>query len=66
MGKYSPGIATERHYFFSLNGILIAYWGRYPWLRAQKAARLAKQRARQREEARRVSAQGRMPRRPQR
>lgn len=27
MGKYSPGIATDRHYFFSLNGILIAYWG---------------------------------------
>ena len=27
MGKYSPGIATDRHYFFSLNGVLIAYWG---------------------------------------
>jgi outer membrane protein assembly factor BamB len=27
MGKYSPGIATDRHYFFTLNGILIAYWG---------------------------------------
>jgi outer membrane protein assembly factor BamB/O-antigen ligase len=29
MGKYSPGIATERHYFFSLNGILIAFRARY-------------------------------------
>lgn len=27
IGKYSPGIATDRHYFFSLNGLLIAYWG---------------------------------------
>jgi outer membrane protein assembly factor BamB len=27
MGKYSPGIATDRHYFFSLNGVLIAFWG---------------------------------------
>ena len=27
MGKYSPGIATDRHYFFSLNGRLIAYAG---------------------------------------
>ena len=28
MGRYSPGIATERTYFFSLNGRLIAYRGR--------------------------------------
>jgi outer membrane protein assembly factor BamB len=28
MGKYSPGIATDRHYYFSLNGILIAFRGR--------------------------------------
>jgi outer membrane protein assembly factor BamB len=28
MGKYSPGIVTERTYYFSLNGRLIAYRGR--------------------------------------
>jgi outer membrane protein assembly factor BamB len=28
MGRYSPGIATERTYFFSLNARLIAYRGR--------------------------------------
>jgi outer membrane protein assembly factor BamB len=28
MGRYSPGIATERTYFLSLNGRLIAYRGR--------------------------------------
>jgi eukaryotic-like serine/threonine-protein kinase len=28
MGKYSPGIATERTYYFSLNGRLIAVRGR--------------------------------------
>jgi outer membrane protein assembly factor BamB len=27
MGRYSPGIATERTYFFSLNGRLLAYRG---------------------------------------
>ncbi len=27
MGKYSPGIATDRHYYFSLNGILVAFRG---------------------------------------
>jgi outer membrane protein assembly factor BamB len=30
MGKYAPGIATDRHYFFSLNGILIAYRAESP------------------------------------
>ncbi len=25
MGKYSPGIATNDHYYFSLNGILVAF-----------------------------------------
>jgi outer membrane protein assembly factor BamB len=29
IGKYSPGIATDRHYYFTLNGILVAYRGRY-------------------------------------
>ena len=29
MGKFSPGIATNRHYYFSLNGRLIAYRGRF-------------------------------------
>ena len=28
MGKYSPGIATDRHYYFSLNGMLVAFRGR--------------------------------------
>jgi outer membrane protein assembly factor BamB len=28
MGRYSPGIATERTYYFSLNGRLIAVRGR--------------------------------------
>jgi outer membrane protein assembly factor BamB len=27
MGKYSPGIATDKHYYFSLNGILAAFRG---------------------------------------
>jgi outer membrane protein assembly factor BamB len=29
MGRYSPVIATETRYFFSLNGRLIAYRGRH-------------------------------------
>ncbi len=29
MGKYSPGIATDQHYYFTLNGILAAFRGRY-------------------------------------
>jgi outer membrane protein assembly factor BamB len=28
LGKYSPGIATHRHYYFSLNGMLIAFRAR--------------------------------------
>jgi glucose dehydrogenase len=28
LGKYTPGIATERTYFFSLNARLIAFRGR--------------------------------------
>ena len=28
LGKYSPGIATERAYYFSLNGMLVAFRGR--------------------------------------
>ena len=27
LGKYSPGIATDQHYYFSLNGILVAFRG---------------------------------------
>lgn len=30
MGKYAPGIATDRHYFFSLNGILVSFRGQQP------------------------------------
>ena len=28
LGKYSPGIATAHHYYFSLNGMLVAFRGR--------------------------------------
>ena len=28
IGKYSPGIATERAYYFTLNGILVAFRGK--------------------------------------
>ena len=28
LGKYSPGIATERAYYFSLNGLLVAFRGK--------------------------------------
>jgi eukaryotic-like serine/threonine-protein kinase len=28
IGKYSPGIVTDRHYFFTLNGIVMAWHGR--------------------------------------
>jgi len=27
IGKYSPGIATERAYYFTLNGILVSFSG---------------------------------------
>jgi hypothetical protein len=26
-GAYSPGIATDRYYYFSLNGLLVAFRG---------------------------------------
>jgi eukaryotic-like serine/threonine-protein kinase len=29
MGKYAPGIATDSHYYFSLNGILVAFRAKY-------------------------------------
>ena len=29
IGKYSPGIATERTYYFTLNGLVVAFRGRY-------------------------------------
>ena len=29
LGKYTPGIATEKTYYFSLNGRLLAFRGRY-------------------------------------
>jgi glucose dehydrogenase len=38
-GKYNPGIATNRRYFFSLNGLLVAYEGRAPAKRRRSAAR---------------------------
>jgi outer membrane protein assembly factor BamB len=30
VGKYSPGIATNKHYYLSLNGLLVAYDVRHP------------------------------------
>jgi len=27
LGKYVPGIATKRHYFLTLNGLLVAFRG---------------------------------------
>jgi len=35
MGKFSPGIAAGRHYYFSLNGRLVVYRGRSPSRRAE-------------------------------
>jgi outer membrane protein assembly factor BamB len=40
IGQYSPGIVTERHYFFTLNGIMMAWDGRRsPQVLAKKRAR---------------------------
>jgi outer membrane protein assembly factor BamB len=30
MGKYQPGIATDRHYYFTLNGRIVAYHAQTP------------------------------------
>jgi eukaryotic-like serine/threonine-protein kinase len=50
IGKYSPGIVTERHYFFTLNGIVMAWHGRRsPQILAlQRAAKRKKASAKQR------------------
>jgi outer membrane protein assembly factor BamB len=40
MGKYSPGIVTERHYFFTLNGIVMAWHAsRSPQILAIRSAK---------------------------
>jgi len=58
IGKYSPGIVTERHYFFTLNGIVMAWHGRLsPQI-------LALQRGKRRA-AKKKSAQGRVTTAPQ-
>jgi outer membrane protein assembly factor BamB len=46
IGKYSPGIVTERHYFFTLNGIVQAWHGRRApqILELQRRQALAKRR----------------------
>ena len=45
IGKYSPGIVTERHYFFTLNGIVQAWHGkRSPQILELKRRKLAKKR----------------------
>jgi len=39
LGKYSPGIVTDRHYFFTLNGIVMAWHARRsPQILAMKRA----------------------------
>ena len=53
IGKYSPGIVTERHYFFTLNGIVMAWHGR------RSPQILALERAKHRH-AKKKSAQGRV------
>ena len=55
IGKYSPGIVTERHYFFTLNGIVMAWHGR----RSPQILAL------QRRAAKKKSAQGRVTTAPQ-
>ena len=54
IGKYSPGIVTERHYFFTLNGIVMAWHGR------RSPQILALQRNKKRQAAQKKSAQGRV------
>ena len=46
IGKYSPGIVTDRHYFFTLNGIVQAWHGRRApqILELQRRQKLAKRR----------------------
>jgi outer membrane protein assembly factor BamB len=51
IGKYSPGIVTERHYFFTLNGIVQAWHGR----RAPQILELARKQKAQRSAKRRVT-----------
>jgi outer membrane protein assembly factor BamB len=53
IGKYSPGIVTERHYFFTLNGIVMA------WHARRSPQILALERATRRQAAKK-SAQGRV------
>jgi outer membrane protein assembly factor BamB len=53
IGKYSPGIVTERHYFFTLNGLVMAWHGR------RSPPILALERAKRRQAAKK-SAQGRV------
>ncbi|HEU5279209.1 MAG TPA: PQQ-binding-like beta-propeller repeat protein [Gaiellaceae bacterium] len=59
IGKYSPGIVTERHYFFTLNGIVMA------WHARRSPQILAKQRAAKRLRAKKQSAKGRVTTAPQ-
>src|SRR5436309_15943124 len=45
IGKYSPGIVTERHYFFTLNGIVQAWHGaKSPQILELKRRKLTKRR----------------------
>ncbi len=59
IGKYSPGIVTERHYFFTLNGIVMAWHGR------RSPQILEKLRAKRLRAERRKSAKARVTTAPQ-
>jgi outer membrane protein assembly factor BamB len=61
LGKYSPGIVTERHYFFTLNGIVMAWHAR----RSPQILAAARAKARARAK-KRASAQGRVTTAPKR
>jgi outer membrane protein assembly factor BamB len=54
IGKYSPGIVTERHYFFTLNGIVMA------WHARRSPQILAEQRAKKKARAKKRSAERRV------
>jgi hypothetical protein len=60
IGKYSPGIVTDRHYFFTLNGIVMA------WHARRSPQILAEQRAKRRHAKKKASAQGRVTTAPKR
>jgi hypothetical protein len=59
IGKYSPGIVTERHYFFTLNGIVMAW-------HARRSPQILALRRAKRQAQKKKSAQGRVTTAPKR